>query len=188
MSAFDAQLRSARADDAAAIAAIYAGHVLHGTATFELVPPDAAEMAARMRAIADAGQPWIVATRDARLIGYAYAGPYRMRPAYRYTTEDSIYLAPDAVGQGIGRRLLDALLDACEKRGDRQMIAVIGDSHNAASVGVHAAAGFTHVGVLRGAGRKFDRWVDVVLMQRALGDGASTPPQGAARAAAAGTR
>lgn len=169
------QLRAATADDAPAIAAIYAPHVLHGTATFELTPPDGVEMAARMQQVAAAGHPWIVATRAAQVIGYAYASAYRARPAYRFTTEDSIYLAADAVGQGIGRRLLDALIDACTRRGDRQMIAVIGDTGNAASIGVHAAAGFAHVGVLGSVGRKFGRWVDVVLMQRELGDGAREP-------------
>ncbi|MEP7063384.1 MAG: N-acetyltransferase family protein [Betaproteobacteria bacterium] len=178
MNAGVVQLRSAHADDALAIVAIYAEHVLHGTATFEIEPPDVTEMTSRMQSIADIGQPWIVATRDGRVVGYAYAGPYRLRPAYRFTTEDSIYLAPHALRQGIGRRLLDALIVACERRGDRQMIAVIGDSSNAASVSVHAAAGFTHVGVLRAAGRKFERWIDVVLMQRALGEGARTPPPG----------
>jgi phosphinothricin acetyltransferase len=169
-------LRAAGVGDAAAIAAIYAPHVRQGLATFELAPPDAKEIAARMRAIAGDGHPWIVAERAARVIGYAYAGPYRLRPAYRYTTEDSIYLAADAMGQGIGRRLLAALIAACEARGDRQMIAVIGDAGNAASIGVHAAAGFAHVGVLRSAGRKFGRWIDVVLMQRALGAGDATSP------------
>lgn len=169
-------LRAAAAADAVAIAAIYAPHVRDGSATFELVAPDATEMAARLRAIVDAGHPWIVAERAARVVGYAYAGPYRLRPAYRYTTEDSIYIANDAMGQGIGRRLLDALVAACERRGDRQMIAVIGDAGNAASIAVHAAAGFAHVGVLRAAGRKFGRWIDVVLMQRALGAGAATAP------------
>ena len=176
MTELAAQLREAHPGDAPAIAAIYAQHVLHGTATFELTPPDAGEMAARMQAIAAAGQPWIVALRGGGIVGYAYAGPYRARPAYRFTTEDSIYLAPGAVGQGIGRQLLDALIDACTRRGDRQMIAVIGDAGNLASVGVHAAAGFTHIGTLAGAGRKFDRWIDVVMMQRALGEGARTPP------------
>ena len=174
--AAEVTLRTAGEGDAAAIAAIYAPHVRQGLATFELTPPDAVEMATRMRAIADAGHPWIIAERASRAVGYAYAGPYRLRPAYRYTTEDSIYLAPDAMGQGIGRRLLDALIAACEARGDRQMIAVIGDSGNAASIGVHAAAGFAHVGVLRSAGRKFGRWIDVVLMQRALGEGDATSP------------
>ena len=168
------QLRAADPGDAAAIAAIYAVHVLHGTATFELAPPDAAEMAARMRAIAGEGRPWIVAVRDTRIVGYAYAGPYRPRPAYRFTTEDSIYLAADALGQGTGRRLLEALIDVCTRRGDRQMIAVIGDAENAASVGVHAAAGFRHAGTLEKVGRKFGRWIDVLLMQRALGEGADT--------------
>ncbi len=169
------QLRAADPGDAAAIAAIYAPHVLHGTATFELSPPDAIEIAGRMRAITDAGRPWIVAVRDAQIVGYAYAGPYRPRPAYRFTSEDSIYLAAGEIGQGTGRRLLDALIDACTRRGDRQMIAVIGDADNAASVGVHAAAGFRHAGTLAQVGRKFGRWVDVVLMQRALGTGAATP-------------
>jgi L-amino acid N-acyltransferase YncA len=172
-----ATIRAATAHDAAAIQAIYAPHVLRGSATFELVPPDVAEMRTRLRAIADAGHPWLVAEQDGAVIGYAYAGPYRARPAYRYTVEDSIYLAPQAMGKGIGRRLLDVLLDACVARGDRQMIAVIGDADNTASIGVHAAAGFVHVGVLRAAGRKFGRWIDVVLMQRALGDGAQAPPQ-----------
>ena len=172
-----ATLRAATADDAPAIAAIYREHVLHGTATFEIEPPDAAEMAARMQAIAAAAQPWLVAVRGARIVGYAYAGPYRARPAYRFTTEDSIYLAPDAIGEGLGRRLLEALIDACTARGDRQMIAVIGDTGNAASIGVHARAGFTHVGVLHGVGRKFGRWIDVVLMQRALGAGSGAQPQ-----------
>ena len=130
-----------------------------------------------LQAIAAAGQPWLVAVRGTRVAGYAYAGPYRMRPAYRFTTEDSIYLAPDALGEGLGRRLLEALIDACTARGDRQMIAVIGDSANAPSIAVHARTGFEHVGVLRAAGRKFDRWIDVVLMQRALGAGSRTPPQ-----------
>jgi phosphinothricin acetyltransferase len=175
--ASDVTLRAAVAADAAAIAAIYAPHVRDGSATFELEPPDAAEMAVRMRAIADAGHPWIVAERASRVVGYAYAGPYRLRPAYRYTTEDSIYLAAEAMRQGIGARLLAALIDACEARGDRQMIAVIGDAGNAASIAVHAAAGFAHVGVLRAAGRKFGRWIDVVLMQRALGAGDATAPR-----------
>jgi phosphinothricin acetyltransferase len=175
MKALTVCVRPATAADVVAIAAIYAQHVLHGTATFEITPPGVDEMAARMRAIADAGRPWIAATREGEIVGYAYAGPYRARPAYRYTTEDSIYLTAGAVGQGIGRRLLDALIDACERRGDRQMIAVIGDSDNAASVGVHAAAGFSHVGTLCGVGRKFGRWIDVVMMQRELGDGAREP-------------
>ena len=175
------QLRVATIEDASAIAAIYAAHVLHGTATFELTPPAVDEMAARMRAIDADGHPWIVAERDASIVGYAYAGPYRPRPAYRYTCEDSIYVAPDALGQGVGRRLLDALIDASTRRGDRQMIAVIGDARNLASVNVHRAAGFTPIGTLANVGRKFGRWLDVVMMQRALGDGAGTPPDGGAR-------
>ncbi|MEO6748385.1 MAG: N-acetyltransferase family protein [Casimicrobiaceae bacterium] len=171
------QLRVATIEDAAAIAAIYAVHVLHGTATFELTPPAVDEMAARMRAIDADGHPWIVAERDASIVGYAYAAPYRARPAYRYTCEDSIYVAPDALGQGIGWRLLDALIEASARRGDRQMIAVIGDARNLASVNVHRAAGFMPIGTLTNVGRKFGRWLDVVMMQRALGDGAGTPPE-----------
>jgi len=170
-------LRVATIADAAAITAIYAAHVLHGTATFELTPPAVDEMAARMRAIDADGHPWIVAERDASIVGYAYAAPYRPRPAYRYTCEDSIYVAADALGQGVGRRLLDALIDASMRRGDRQMMAVIGDARNLASVNVHRAAGFTPIGTLANVGRKFGRWLDVVMMQRPLGDGAGTPPE-----------
>jgi phosphinothricin acetyltransferase len=169
-------LRAATLDDAPPIAAIYAEHVLHGTASFELSPPTAEEMRQRMDALLRGGFPFIAACRDGELVGYAYAGPYRPRPAYRYTVEDSIYLAPGAQRQGIGSALLDRLIELCAARGDRQMIAAIGDSANAGSIAVHARAGFVEIGRLDKVGRKFERWLDVVFMQRALGDGAATAP------------
>jgi L-amino acid N-acyltransferase YncA len=171
----DVSLRPATAADAAALAALYAPHVASGTATFELEPPDASEMERRWREVAGRGLPYLVAVYDSEVLGYAYAAPYRPRAAYRFTLEDSIYLRDDARGKGIGRALLTALIDACERFGARQMIAVIGDSGNAASIGVHAALGFRHVGVLGSVGNKFSRWLDVVLMQRALGPGDGAP-------------
>jgi L-amino acid N-acyltransferase YncA len=172
----DLVLRPAVANDAAAIAAIYGHHVTTGTGSFELEPPSLEQMQERMAAIRAEGRPWLVAERSGGVVGYAYAGIYRPRLAYRYAAEDSVYLAPEAIGQGIGRALLAALIEACTVRGDRQMIAVIGDSANASSIGLHAAFGFTHLGQLTAVGRKFDRWLDVVLMQRALGEGATTAP------------
>jgi L-amino acid N-acyltransferase YncA len=169
-------LRTARADDCAAIAAIYAHHVRAGSASFELDAPDDAEMARRFDAVERMRLPYLVATRGDDVVGYAYAAPYRPRPAYRYTVEDSVYVRADCAGMGIGRSLLDELIAQCERWGARQMIAVIGDSANAASIGVHAAAGFVHLGTLRDVGWKFGRWLDVVLMQRALGAGASVEP------------
>lgn len=169
-------LRSARAADMAAIQAIYARHVLEGCATFELEPPSIDEMRARHAALVADGHPFLVAERDGQVVGYAYAGPYRARPAYRHTVEDSIYLASYAAGQGLGARLLQALLDACERAGFRQVIAVIGDSANAASVAVHRRAGFVPVGTMRAVGWKHGRWVDTVLMQRSLGSGDARPP------------
>lgn len=168
------ELRAAIAADSAATAAIYAHHVRTGTATFEIEPPDAGEMERRWRDITARGLPYLVATRESEVIGYAYAGPYRPRPAYRFTVEDSVYVRADACGQGIGRALLAELIAASGRAGARQMIAVIGDAANAASIGVHAALGFRHVGVLAHVGNKFARWLDVVLMQRALGPGAAT--------------
>ena len=169
-------LRAAGAADVPAMVAIYGHHVRQGTATFEIEPPGQEEMTRRLDAGDRDGLPWLVAEAADRVVGYAYAGPYRPRPAYRHTVEDSIYLAPEAMGQGLGRALLTALIAACAARGDRQMVAVIGDSGNAASIGLHAALGFAHVGTLRDVGRKFDRWLDVVLMQRALGDGGASAP------------
>lgn len=170
-------VRPARPDDLAAIAAIYGHHVLTGLATFELVPPSAEEMARRFAAIVEAGLPWLVAEEAGRVVGYAYAGPWRPRPAYRHTVEDSVYLAPDAQGRGIGRALLAAVIAACEAGGFRQMIAVIGDSANAASIGLHRALGFRAVGTLQAVGFKFGRFVDTVTMQRALGPGDTIPPE-----------
>jgi len=162
--------------DAAAIAALYATHVLHGTATFETVPPDAAEMAARLAKIGAAGWPWLVA-RDAagELLGYAYASQFRERAAYRFASENSIYIRDDLRGRGIGTALMARLVDDAAASGFRQMIAVIAGTEPA-SVALHARFGFEHCGLLRAAGRKFGRWIDVVYMQRALGEGADTPP------------
>lgn len=162
--------------DVPAITAIYEEAVLHGCATFELTPPSEEDMAERIARIEDAGFPWLVAEADGRILGYAYYGAYRPRPAYRFTVEDSIYVDPAAHGRGIGRRLLDALLTHATRIGIRQMVAVIGDSANAASVGLHAACGFYAVGVQPATGWKHGRWLDTVLMQIALGDGDTTPP------------
>jgi L-amino acid N-acyltransferase YncA len=168
-------LREAREGDFATIAAIYAEHVRVGTATFEIEPPDAAEMMRRWREVTSRGLPYLVAVAGAEVVGYAYASPYRPRPAYRFTVEDSIYIRGDACGRGVGRALLATLISGAERAGARQMIAVIGDSSNEASVRVHAALGFRRVGVLQGVGNKFARWLDVVLMQRALGRGDGAP-------------
>jgi len=160
--------------DLPAITAIYAGNVLTGTGTFELDAPDEADMARRREDVLDKGLPWLVAEEAGQVLGYAYANVFRPRRAYRFCLEDSIYLAPDARGRGVGRALLTELLARCEAWGARQMLAVIGDSANAGSVGVHLALGFEHTGILKAAGWKFGRWLDVVLMQRALGPGAAT--------------
>lgn len=169
-------LRPAAEADAARVAEIYAHHVLTGLATFETEPPDAAEMLRRHRELVARGFPYLVAESAGRVVGYAYAGPYRARAAYRYTVEDSIYLEPGAERRGIGSALLGALVDAAARAGFRQMIAVIGDSGNAASIRVHRRCGFRMAGTLAAVGFKFGRWVDSVLMQRALGDGAATAP------------
>ena len=168
--------RAARADDVPSITAIYVEQVLYGSATFEIVPPDEAEMARRLADTMAGGYPYFVAERDRRVLGYAYAGPYRERPAYRNTVEDSVYTASDSRGLGIGGRLLRQLIDAAAGAGFRQMIAVIGDSKNVASVRLHKAAGFTDIGTLRSVGYKHSRWLDVVLMQRVLGAGDTSPP------------
>lgn len=169
-------VRASEERDLASITAIYAHHVLHGLASFELEAPDAAEMGRRRAGVLALGLPYIVAELDGRVIGYAYAAPYRDRPAYRYTLEDSIYIASDARGRGAGRILLEALIAACARAGYRQLIAVIGDSANQASIGLHAACGFNHAGLLPGVGFKFGRWVDSVFMQIALGEGERSPP------------
>jgi phosphinothricin acetyltransferase len=169
-------LRPATPADIAAITRIYAHSVRHGTASFEIEPPDEAEMARRQDALLAGGFPYLVAEAGGLVVGYAYAGPYRARPAYRFTVEDSIYLAPDAQGRGIGRALLHRLIDESVTRGYRQMIAVIGDSAQAASIALHQAAGFRLIGRFESVGFKFDRWLDSVLMQKALGDGATSAP------------
>ena len=164
-------------DDLPAITAIYAHHVRTGSASFEEVPPEEAEMRARCAKVLDAGLPYLVAERDGKLLGYAYATHYRPRSAYRFTLEDSVYIAADATGQGVGRALLLALIARCEAGPWRQLIANVGDSGNAASLALHAACGFERAGVLRSVGFKFGRWVDTVLMQRPLNAGHTTQPE-----------
>jgi phosphinothricin acetyltransferase len=148
---------------------IYAHHVLHGTASFEIDPPDLAEMKKRRGAVLDLGLPHLVAERAGRVLGYAYAGNWRPRPAYRFSVEDSIYIDKDAVGQGVGKALLPVLIDQCTALGKKQMVAVIGDSAQTPSIRLHASCGFEMVGTLRNIGFKFGRWLDSVLMQKALG-------------------
>lgn len=169
-------IRPSTPEDISTITAVYAWNVLHGTGTFELEAPDTAEMTRRREDVLSKGLPWLVAERGGEVLGYAYANHFRPRRAYRFCLEDSIYLAPSAQGQGVGRLLLAELLSQCEARGARQMLAVIGDSANAGSIGVHRALGFEHTGLLRAAGWKFDRWLDVVIMQRALGTGHGEAP------------
>lgn len=168
-------IRPSTLDDLPAITAIYAHAVLHGTGTFEIEAPDEAEMARRRDDVLSKGLPWLVAQVDDHVLGYAYANHFRPRRAYRFCLENSIYLAAQARGQGLGRLLLTELVGRCEAAGARQMLAVIGDADNAGSIGVHAALGFEHCGVLKAAGWKFDRWLDVVLMQRSLGHGHARP-------------
>lgn len=171
-------LRPAEEADLGAVTRIYAHHVLTGLASFEETPPAQAEMIRRWRAIAEAGLPYVAAVvpETGEIAGYAYAGPYRPRSAYRYSVEDSIYLAPGFQGRGIGRALLARLIDDTTALGKRQMIAVIGDSANHASIGLHRALGFEMTGTFQAIGFKFGRWVDSVLMQRPLGPGASAAP------------
>ena len=159
-----------------AIHSIYAHHVLHGLATFEEEPPSAEELERRFRDVSGRGLPYVIAEVGGVIAGYGYCAPYRPRSAYRYTLEDSIYVRHDMTGRGVGRSLLEELIRRCETLGYRQIIAVIGDSANAGSIGVHAACGFLRVGTLRSAGFKFGRWVDSVFMQRPLGPGDSTRP------------
>lgn len=172
----EAQIRPGTFADMASVQEIYARHVLEGIATFEEVPPDIDEMARRFADVTGRGLPWLVAEADGGLLGYAYAGPYRARSAYRFSLEDSIYLAPAAQGQGLGTRLLERLLTESEAAGARQMLAVIGDSGNAGSIAVHRRCGFGHVGIFRSVGLKFGRWIDTVMMQRPLGSGDATLP------------
>ena len=172
-------IRPSTAADVEAITRIYAWHVLNGTGTFEIEPPDRLEIERRRADVLAKGLPWLVLESAGAVAGYAYAGPFRPRPAYRFCVEDSVYLAPESAGRGFGRLLLAELLARCEALGARQMLAVIGDSANAASIGVHRALGFAPAGTLRAAGWKFDRWLDVVLMQRPLGRGDASPADAA---------
>ena len=169
-------IRPAVPGDIAAITGIYADAVLYGTASFEIETPDEAEMLHRQTALLDNGYPYFAAEIGGVVAGYAYAGPYRARPAYDWSVEDSIYIAPDLQRKGIGALLLRALIAASEQRGYRQMIAVIGDSAQIASIAVHERAGFNHIGTLRSVGFKHGKWLDTVMMQRALGEGDNTAP------------
>jgi L-amino acid N-acyltransferase YncA len=168
-------IRACEDGDLDAVTAIYRHAVLTGTATFEIEPPDVAEMRSRREALLKGGYPYVVAEADGEILGYAYSGTYRARPAYRSTTENSVYVREDSHGRGLGRALLAATIEQAAAAGFRQMIAIIGDSDNAASIRLHAALGFAHVGVLRSVGWKHGRWLDTVLMQRALGPGDTAP-------------
>jgi phosphinothricin acetyltransferase len=170
------QIRDAVPADLPAITAIYAHHVLTGTGTFEEEPPDEAEMRARFDRVKAAGHAWLVAESEGVILGYGYYSDFRTRSAYRFTAEDSVYVREDVRGMGVGRSLVQALLDRAQKAGIRQMLAIIGDSENAGSIGLHAALGFRQAGVMRAVGWKFGRWLDVVTMQRSLGEGERTLP------------
>ena len=174
-------IRAATFTDIAAITRIYAHAVATGTASFELTPPDESEMRKRMQTLLDGKFPYFVAEIEGQIVGYAYASFYRTRPAYRFTVEDSVYVAPEIHRRGVGRALLEKLIAACTALGFRQMIAVIGDSDQAASIGVHRACGFVDAGNLRGVGWKFDRWLDTPLMQLALEPGSMVPPKESVR-------
>lgn len=171
------QVRDATEADMAAIRDIYAHHVATGGGSFEYDPPDVAEIIRRRAAVVDAGYPYILAEDAGRVLGYAYAGAYRPRRAYRYTVEDSVYVAEDAHRRGVGQKLLAELIRRCTAEGYRQMIAVIGDSGNAGSISLHRKMGFREVGVIRNIGFKFGRWLDSVTMQLALGDGGDSLPE-----------
>jgi phosphinothricin acetyltransferase len=173
----DVLLRAAKPGDISEITRIYAHAVRHGTASFELDAPDITEMTGRYQAMVATGYPYLVAQRAGELLGFAYAGPYRMRPAYKWTVEDSVYVAPQLQRHGVGSALLRRLVELSESKGYRQMIAVIGDSANAGSIELHRALGFHMVGTLANTGFKFGRWLDTVLMQRSLGPGAAAPPR-----------
>ena len=176
MSGADYTIRPSRDADVPGITAIYGYHVLHGVASFEETPPDAAEIARRRNEIVKRGLPYLVAERDKRLIGYCYAGPFRPRVAYRFTVEDSVYVEAGEIGRGIGRALLEQVIARCSELGYRQMVAVIGGRETTGSIRLHEALGFSHIGVLPSVGYKFDRWVDIIMMQRQLGPGSDTLP------------
>ena len=170
-------IRASRDEDVAAITAIYTHHVLHGTGTFEIDPPTAQDMAARRADVLAKGLPYLVAEEAGQVLGFAYCNWFKPRPAYRFSAEDSIYVADAARGRGLGRQLLEALAMQAEAAGVRKLLAVIGDSANAGSIGVHRAAGFTDVGVMRSVGWKFGAWRDIVLMEKTLGAGDTTSPE-----------
>lgn len=172
-------IRPSTPTDVPAIATIYGWNVLNGLGTFEEVPPTEGEMARRRESVLAFGLPWLVCERGGEVVGYAYIGPFRLRAAYRYTVEDSVYIAPQAVGQGIGKALLSELIAQCEQLGVHQIIAGIGDSGNAASIGLHRSLGFEPCGSFPAVGFKFGRWVDVLWMQLALNGGADVKPRGA---------
>jgi phosphinothricin acetyltransferase len=169
-------IRPATENDIPAITAIYQHHVLHGTGTFETTPPEEKEMAGRRADVLARNLPYLVLEEASTVRGFAYCNWFKPRPAYRFSAEDSIYLAPDAAGKGYGGMLLTELMAQAERAGVRKMLAVIGDSQNLGSIGVHLRCGFTHIGVMRSCGWKFDRWLDVVLMERSLGLGDSSAP------------
>ncbi|MBB5215206.1 GNAT family N-acetyltransferase [Parapusillimonas granuli] len=170
-------IRDATPGDMEAVQRIYAYHVLQSTATFEEQPPDVQEMRSRLAQVQAQGTPWLVAEINGEIVGYCYAALYRPRVAYRYTLEDSIYLAEGQTGKGLGKALLAALLERCEQGPWRQMIAVIGGTNNVGSIALHRSLGFAHAGTQVATGYKFKQWIDVVFMQRALGEGSSTPPK-----------
>ena len=170
-------IRPCREEDVAAITAIYAHHVLHGTGTFETEPPSPAEMATRRADVLARNLPYLVAEENGEVLGFAYCNWFKPRPAYRFSAEDSIYVSESARGKGLGAKLLGALSQAAESAGVRKLIAVIGDSANAGSIGVHRSQGFSHVGVLKDCGWKFGEWRDVVLMEKVLGEGSTTRPE-----------
>lgn len=169
-------IRPSQSSDIAQITAIYAHHVLHGTGTFEVDPPTEADMAQRRADVLGKNLPYLVVVDGSQVLGFAYCNWFKPRPAYRFSAEDSIYLAPLTMGQGLGRALLAELMGQAERAGVRKLIAVIGDSNNLGSIGVHQSAGFGHVGTLKSCGWKFERWLDVVLMDKALGLGDSSAP------------
>ena len=171
-------VRPATEADAAALAAIYGDAVLHGFGTFEEVPPSPEEMSTRRRAVAERGLPYLAAEDGGQVLGFAYAAPFRPRAAYRYTLEDSVYVAPEAKGRGVGRAVLSAVIEACEALGVRQLMAVIGDSGNSGSIALHRSLGFEQTGLGRSVGFKHGRWVDIVHMQKPLNGGDSLPPNG----------
>lgn len=169
-------IRPSRDEDIPAITAIYAHHVCHGTGTFETEAPASNDMAARRADVLSKGLPYLVAEQDGKILGFAYGNWFKPRPAYRYSVEDSIYLAPGLQPKGLGRALLAELLARCEAVGIRKVMAIVGDSANAGSVGLHRALGFTQVGIIEACGWKFGAWRDIVILQKTLGSGSTEPP------------